>query len=285
MDLITRKPGPITPLTAATPVSDLLRVDVSVTYAAGPPVLRNTRITVGQGEILGLVGLSGSGKSTLALAILGLLGYKGGRATGLVEFNGANLLGWSQSRMRKLRGKEIALVPQSPVSSLNPALTIGAQFREAWRAHEPESDYKGRVVDLLNEVNLPATAEFLSLYPRQLSVGMAQRVLIAMAVLHRPRLLIADEPTSALDVLTQAEIIQLLQKLNRYFGTAILYISHDLLSVGNLCHRIAILNGGEVVECGEPDAIFHTPRHEYTKRLIMAIPAHPPLQFEGFQTD
>jgi ABC-type glutathione transport system ATPase component len=178
----------------------LLQLRLSVGYDGKPDVLRNVSFELGQGEMLGLVGRSGEGKSTIALAILGLLGLKGGRPEGQIFFRGENLLQLKGNRMRELRGKAIGLVPQSPLSALNPNLRLGAQLGEAWRAHEPgKPDWK----PLLESVSLPAEEAFLCQYPRSLSVGMAQRFMIALAILHKPELLLADEPTSALDTITQ----------------------------------------------------------------------------------
>jgi ABC-type dipeptide/oligopeptide/nickel transport system ATPase component len=184
--------------------------------------------------------------------------------------------------MRKLRGSEIGLVLQSPLSSLNPALRIGTQLTEAWKAHAtgPRDEAKRRIQDALLAVSLPSDDEFLRRFPSQLSVGQAQRVLIAMSVMHRPALLIADEPTSALDVITQKEVLQLFRKLNQELGTAILYISHDLLSVAMICDRIAILNQGEIVECGSTGQIFNHPAHPYTRKLIAALPEKPAILAE-----
>lgn len=247
----------------------LLQLSISASYKNKPDVLKSVVLDVHEGEIVGLVGRSGEGKSTISLAILGLLALKNGTCCGEIRFERRDLLPLSDGKMRLLRGKKIALVPQSPLSALNPNLRLGAQLQEAWHAHERGSrDWK----PLLESVSLPSGEDFLRLYPRNLSVGMAQRFLIAMAMLHRPRLLLADEPTSALDTITQAEILELFGKINREFGTAILYISHDLASVSALCHTVAILHKGEIVECGAVDRIFDHPRHEYTKRLIDAIP-------------
>jgi peptide/nickel transport system ATP-binding protein len=263
--------APPPPAAAARP--DLLRLDLTVTYGAGNPVLRGVSLTVQQGERVGLIGVSGSGKSTLGLAVLGLAALRGARAQGSVWFQGQDLLTLPDPAFRKLRGKDIAFVPQSPLASLNPALSLGTQFREAWRAHADSPDWQSPTRELLAEVQLPATDALLKLYPSQLSVGMAQRVLIAMAALHRPRLLIADEPTSALDVITQAEILQLFRMLNRDGeGTALLYISHDLPSVAGLCERLVILHQGEIVESGPTRQIFTTPRHAHTRQLVEAIP-------------
>jgi ABC-type dipeptide/oligopeptide/nickel transport system ATPase component len=176
-----------------------------------------------------------------------------------------------------VRGREIALVPQSPIAALNPALTIGAQFREAWGAHSnaPFEAFAPRLAELLASVSLPADAPFLRRRPRELSVGIAQRVLIAMALVHGPSLILADEPTSALDMITQSEILELLARVNRERNTAILYISHDLLSVAALCHRVAILHQGHIVECRATSEIFRAPQHPYTRHLIAAIPKNP----------
>ncbi|MGD0569156.1 MAG: ATP-binding cassette domain-containing protein, partial [Candidatus Sulfotelmatobacter sp.] len=179
-----------------------------------------------------------------------------------------------ERELRALRGRAIALVLQSPLSSLNPALKIRTQLKEAWRAHASgtSADCANAIRASLHSVSLPSDDEFLRKYPSQMSVGQAQRVLIAMAVMHRPALLIADEATSALDVITQSEILALFRELNRSTGMAILYISHDLASVAGICDRIAILHHGEIVECGATNQIFTDPQHEYTQRLMAAMP-------------
>jgi ABC-type dipeptide/oligopeptide/nickel transport system ATPase component len=255
----------------------LLWLKLSVDYASKLDAIRNVPLSIHTGEILGLVGQSGSGKSTLALAILRLLHIKGGRIRGELCFRGEDLLAKTEAQMRALRGREISIVLQSPLSSLNPVLRIGSQLREAWRAHAhgTREECAAAINDALTSVSLPNDSEFLQRRPSQLSVGQAQRVIIAMAVLHRPSLLIADEPTSALDTITQSEILNLFAKLNRELKMAILYISHDLVSVAALCHRIAILNGGELLECGTPVQIFTAPQHPYAKRLIASLPRTP----------
>jgi len=249
----------------------LLKLRVSVEYGQ-KRVLNKVAIDVAEGEILGLVGRSGEGKSTIALSILGLLGLKGGTCAGEIVFKNRDLLKLNSREMRRVRGKEIALVPQSPLAALNPNVRLGGQLEEAWRAHERgKPDWK----PLLESVSLPAEESFLRQFPRALSVGMAQRFLIAMALLHNPALLLADESTSALDTITQSEILGLFRRLNRERGIAILFISHDLASVASLCHRVAILHQGEIVECDSADEVFLNPRNEYTKKLVAAIPGLP----------
>jgi ABC-type dipeptide/oligopeptide/nickel transport system ATPase component len=263
-------------MTSVSAKDALLSAHLSVRYGANPAVLRDVDFEIRQGEVLGLVGQSGSGKSTLAMAILGLLG-KRARAEGTIRFEDRDLLTLKESELRTMRGRELALVLQSPLSSLNPALKIQTQLKEAWRAHAwgGRSEADSAIRQALESVSLPSHAEFLRKYPSQMSVGQAQRVLIAMAILHRPALLIADEATSALDVITQSQILGLFAKLNRDTGMSILYISHDLASVAGICHRIAILHEGEIVECNTAERIFSDPQHEYTQRLISAMPRPP----------
>ncbi len=252
----------------------LLAARLSVSYGEKPPVLRDVELDVRRGEVLGLIGQSGSGKSTLALSILGLLDRKRVHAEGSLQFEGRNLLDLRERDLRDLRGRKLALVLQSPLSSLNPALKIRTQLREAWRAHAhgSGSDCETAIRAALESASLPASDEFLRKHPSQMSVGQAQRVLIAMAILHRPALLIADEATSALDVITQAEILALFRQLNRTTGMSILYISHDLASVAGICDRIAILHAGQIVETGTTEQVLSRPQHEYTQRLMSAMP-------------
>ena len=263
----------------------LLSARISAGYGARADVLRNVELEIGAGEIVGLAGQSGSGKSTIALAIMRLLHLKGGAVRGEIRFRGCDLLAAPEREMRGIRGREIALVLQNPVSSLNPALRIGTQLSEAWEAHgdahrgASRTDREACVLDALDAVSLTVDKPFLRRYPGELSVGQAQRVLIAMAILHGPALLIADEVTSALDALTQWEILRLFARLNRELSMAILYISHDLLSIASLCNRVAILHEGEIVEFAPVERIFEYPAHPYTRRLIDAIPGRPGRPF------
>ncbi len=256
----------------------LLAANLSVNFRNKTGVLRNISLRIERQEILGLVGHSGSGKSTLALAFMGLLSAKGGKVEGEVCFHGKDLLKFSETELRAIRGKEMSIVLQSPLTALNPALSIGAQLREAWKAHARGNaeTCSAAIRSALTSVSLPSDEEFLRRRPSQLSLGQGQRVCIAMATLHRPALLLADEATSALDPITQSETLSLFASLNREMGTAILYISHDLLSVAALCHRICILHQGQIAECGTPEQIFNSPRHEYTRKLVAALPSPPP---------
>jgi len=255
---------------------NLLTARVTVHYSGKAPVLHGVALDIAPGEIVGLVGQSGSGKSTLALAILGLLSRKRATIEGSIVFHGADLLKMRERDLRGLRGRALSLVLQSPLASLNPALRIRTQLKEAWRAHAGRaSNCEAAIQSAMSSVSLPSDTAFLRKYPAQLSVGQAQRVLIAMAVMHQPALLVADEATSALDVITQSEILELFAKLNRETGMSILYISHDLPSVAGICRRIAILHEGEIVECGPTEQIFASPRHAYTRRLMSALPRVP----------
>lgn len=257
--------------------SSVLSMRLSASYPGKPDVLRNVSLSIAKGEIVGLVGQSGCGKSTLSLAVMRLLHLKNGTMKGTLELNGRDILRLKEREVRRLRGKELAMVLQSPIASLNPALRIGTQMEEAWRVHRqgPADQRLQEVQQAFCDVALPSGLEFLKRRPSELSVGQAQRVLIAMAILHRPALLIADEPTSALDIITQSEILDLFANLSTRFGMSVLYISHDLLSVATISGRVAVMHQGEIVECRGTADIFRDPQHEYTQQLVRALPVVP----------
>jgi ABC-type glutathione transport system ATPase component len=254
----------------------VMQVCLSASYGSRP-VLKDLRFDLSAGEALGMVGTSGAGKSTLAMTLLGLLPWRGGKAWGEVLVDGRNLLNLPAGEARRMRGKVISLVPQSPMTALNAAVSLQAHFDAAWRAHEPtgQKALESRLRQLMEEVQLPADKDFLRRKPGQISVGQAQRVLIALALLHRPSILIADEPTSALDPVTQAEILRLLRQLNQRHGTALLYISHDLVSVLQLCGRLAVLHAGAIAEY-IPVAQIEQARHPATLALLCSLPVPVP---------
>jgi peptide/nickel transport system ATP-binding protein len=229
---------------------------------------------VDAGETLGLVGESGSGKSVTSLAVMGLLPKRGATATGEVSFDGRPLLRMSQNDLRDLRGKDMAMVFQDPLSSLNPVVPIGVQVTEVLTRHRDLSGAEARreAVRLLDLVGIPDPGRRLKEYPHQLSGGMRQRALIAMAVACRPRLLIADEPTTALDVTIQAQILELLKELVREQGTALMLITHDLGVVAGLCDRVNVMYSGRIVEQADRRTLFVEPRHPYTVGLLASIP-------------
>ncbi len=226
------------------------------------------------GQTIGLVGESGCGKSVTSLAIMGLLPHRGNRVEGTVQFQGTNLLTESDGRMRDRRGKELGMIFQDPLSSLNPVVPIGIQVTEVLERHRKLSRKAATPIarDMLDRVGIPDPTRRLKDYPHQLSGGMRQRALIAMALACQPRLLIADEPTTALDVTIQAQILALLKELVRDTGTALVMITHDLGVVAGLCDEVNVLYGGKIVERGERHPLFATPRHPYTHGLLASIP-------------
>ena len=235
-------------------------------------VLHDVAASIAPGEIVALVGLSGSGKSTLALSLLRLLHYRGGEVSGSIRLAGRELSGLSEREMRGVRGRLIGYVPQSPAAALNERLRVRTLLEETWRAHSPERAAEGFFAELLGSVQLPGDRQFLDQRAGELSTGQGQRLLIALAIMHRPAVLLADEPTSALDAITQAAVLRLFEDLNRRHGTAMLFISHDLLSVASIGHRVEILHEGRIVESGAPETIFREPRHPFTQELVKAIP-------------
>ena len=232
-------------------------------------------LMLGKGEIVGIVGESGSGKSMSALAIAGLLNRGSMKKTGRIMFNGDDLLTIDRSKLRTYQGDEISIIFQEPMTSLNPVKKIGWQVEESLYIHHPEIDKKTRkqkAIDMLKDVGLANAEEVYYMYPHELSGGMRQRVMIAAAMIGGPQILIADEPTTALDVTVQAQIVELLKKLNKEMGTSIIFISHDLSLVNQLCERVIVMQKGSIVESGKTADIFKAPKHPYTQRLIAAIP-------------
>ena len=227
-----------------------------------------------RGEILGIVGESGCGKSVTALSIAGLLPENIKIRTGSVTFEGHELQLLKKRELRKIQGKEFSMVFQEPMTSLNPLMKIGRQVSENLRLHSSFAgdEIREQTLQILGKVGLPHPEELIDAYPHELSGGMRQRVMIAMAVICKPKLIIADEPTTALDVTIQAQILGLLSEINREFGCAILFISHDLGVIRRLCHRVLVMYAGTVVEEGTVQNIFIHPVHEYTKGLIGSIP-------------
>ena len=226
------------------------------------------------GETLGVVGESGCGKSVTALATMGILARAAQISSGSIKLEGRELIGLSERAWRRIRGKEIAMIFQDPMTSLNPVLTVGAQLREAIEEHL-DLDRKAatqRAVELLDQVGIPSAADRLRNYPHQFSGGMRQRVMIAMALACEPKLLIADEPTTALDVTIQAQILDLLRDLVTDRGTSLVLITHDLGVVAGMCERVKVMYAGTLVEEGTADELFAAPRHPYTLGLLQSIP-------------
>lgn len=226
------------------------------------------------GEIVGLVGESGSGKSMSALAIAGLLSRRDMHKRGQILFDGLDLLTCERSKLRKIQGNEISMIFQEPMTSLNPVKRIGWQIEESLRIHtelNKEERYQ-KAIEMMKEVELPDPERLYRQYPHELSGGMRQRVMIAAAMICNPRILIADEPTTALDVTIQTQIVELLKRMNREKQTSILFISHDLSLVKQLCERVLVMKGGYIVETGLTQEVFAHPKEEYTQRLIAAIP-------------
>lgn len=229
-----------------------------------------------EGEILGVVGESGCGKSVTSLSIMGLIPSPPGKITGgEIVYKEQDLTTFSQKEFRKIRGKDIAMIFQEPMTSLNPLFTIGSQLTEAISIHNKEwskKQIRARAIEMMKLVGLPRAEELFKDYPHQLSGGMRQRVMIAMALVCDPAILIADEPTTALDVTIQAQILALMKDLNRRLNTAVMMITHDLGVVAETCERVVVMYGGKIVEEGLVDEIFKNPQHPYTKGLIQSIP-------------
>jgi peptide/nickel transport system ATP-binding protein len=256
----------------------LLKVEnLSVEFgakAAPVRVVEGVSFEIPAGGAIGIVGESGSGKSVTSLAIMGLVGNPGRIPEGRIEFEGVNLLDLPRSKMPEIRGRDIAMIFQEPMSSLNPVMTIGDQIGEAIKLHEPMSgpERTARIIELLGLVGMPDPAKRLGAYPHQFSGGMRQRVMIAMAVACNPKLLIADEPTTALDVTIQAQVLELMKDVRRKLQTAVLLISHDLGIVADIADRVIVMYAGRVVEDADVRSIFRRPGHPYTRGLLQSVP-------------
>ena len=236
--------------------------------------LNDVSIRLKEGEVLGIVGESGSGKSVTAYSLMGLTAHPGKLVSGSLYFNGHQIETMSEKEMRKIRGNEISIIFQDPMTSLNPVYTIGNQIMEAILLHtdKKKGQARERAKELLELVGINEPEKRLKQYPHELSGGMRQRVMIAIALACEPKLLIADEPTTALDVTIQAQILELMMELKDKLGMAIIMITHDLGVVASMCERIAVMYAGKIVEYGTAEDIFYRPRHQYTKGLIRSIP-------------
>ncbi|WP_026558829.1 ABC transporter ATP-binding protein [Bacillus sp. J37] len=239
------------------------------------PAVKDISFDLYKGEIVGIVGESGSGKSVTSLAAMGLIPSPPGLIeNGEILFEGKNLIKLNEKKMRKIRGNQISMIFQEPMTSLNPLFSIGNQLTEALRLHTDvtKKGAKTKAIELLKLVGIPRVEEIISEYPHQLSGGMRQRVMIAMAMACNPRVLIADEPTTALDVTIQAQILTLMKELNTNMNTSIIFITHDLGVVAEICDRVLVMYSGQIVEQGDVKTILKDPKHPYTKGLIKSIP-------------
>jgi peptide/nickel transport system ATP-binding protein len=261
-------------------MSALLEVaDLVTEFATRDGLLRavdGVSLSLARGEVLGLVGESGSGKSVTGFSILGLIDPPGRIASGSVRFDGHELIGAPEETLRRLRGKRIAMIFQDPMMTLNPVLSVETQMVETVLAHDKVSRQaaRSRAIEALGRVGIASPAERLAQYPHQFSGGMRQRVAIAIALLHRPDLVIADEPTTALDVTVQGQILYEMQKLVRETGSALVWITHDLAVVAGLADRVAVMYAGRIVEEGAVDEVLDAPLHPYTRGLLDSVPAN-----------
>ncbi len=255
--------------------------DLQTEFATRDGLLRavnGVSFALDRGQVLGLVGESGSGKSVTGFSIMGLIDPPGRIAGGSVRFDGRELVGASEAALRAVRGKRIAMIFQDPMMTLNPVLSVETQMVETVLAHEKVTRQaaRARAVDALGRVGIASPGERLAQYPHQFSGGMRQRVAIAIALLHRPDLIIADEPTTALDVTVQGQILYEMQKLVREVGSALIWITHDLAVIAGLADRVAVMYAGRIVEEGEVADVLDAPAHPYTRGLLDSVPANNP---------
>ena len=261
---------------SAQPLLDVRNLSLSFATARGAlPITRNVNFSIAPGERVGLVGESGCGKTVTGLSLLRLLPPQSARIEGKIIFNGVDMSSLSPRKLRAIRGREIAMIFQEPMSALDPVFTVGDQIAEAYRIHFPVSraEARERAIQALRDVGIPAPERRCDEYPHQLSGGMRQRVMIAMALICEPKLLIADEPTTALDVTVQAQITDLLRSLSERTGTALIFITHDLGVVAETCTRMITMYAGEVVEDAPVDDALMRPRHPYTSGLLRSLPS------------
>ncbi|MDY0881597.1 ABC transporter ATP-binding protein [Dongia soli] len=267
------------------PVLEIRNLSVGFNGARGQAIAVNdVSLTVPAGKVVGIVGESGSGKTTLISAALGLISRQTAEITGEVKFEGRDILNMSERELRAIRGTDIAMIFQDPMTALNPSMSIGTLMTDIQYRDQGVSmaEKRRKAVEMLRRVGIPDPESRLTQYPHEFSGGMRQRICIAMALLGQPRLLIADEPTTALDVTMEAQIIHLLRKLQQDFHTSIVFVSHNLGIIAEICDYVAVLYSGCLVEQGEVDHIFHNPQHPYTKALLACDPALLPEHVTDF---
>ena len=265
----------ITPLTSTPPLLEVKKLSIAFRTRTGVlPVTNEVSFSIGKAERLGLVGESGCGKTVTGLALMRLLDPAVAVVTGEIWLNGRNILALPEREMRSLRGRELAMIFQEPMSALDPVFTVGDQISDAFRAHFPQrsKEAKERTLALLAQVGIAAPQARYNDYPHQMSGGMRQRIMIAMALICEPHLIIADEPTTALDVTVQAQIMELMRELSDRTGTSLLFITHDLGVVAETCQRMVTMYAGQVVEDAPVDSALLTPLHPYTSGLLRSLP-------------
>ena len=259
-------------------MADILKIeDLRIRFLDAAPdrfAVDGLSLSIEEGEIVGLVGESGSGKTVTAMCVSGLLPRQKAEVSGSITLEGREIFSCTDREILNILGDDLGIVFQEPMTSMNPVMRIGPQVEEALRLHTKlsKAERKARALEALSQVDLPNPEQIYKKYPHELSGGMLQRVMIAAAIISKPRLLLADEPTTALDVTIQTEILELLKRLNREHGMAILLISHNLHVVRKLCTRVAVMQRGKLVEDRPVEDIFREPRHDYTKKLLAAIP-------------